>query len=114
METRCTRLSSEANIQETDVISGALYLKLIRAYKDYDERQKKVIKRLQTDLDFLMFENPELENLLERHNELNNLRNSIAKLKKDNEWLLCRNVQLQQQIRDLHERVGITSEKSFG
>lgn len=30
-------------IRPTDVISGALYLKLVNDYKEYDRRQKEII-----------------------------------------------------------------------
>lgn len=41
------------DIRPTDVISGALYLKLVNDYKDYDRKQKEIIYDQQKRIEFL-------------------------------------------------------------
>lgn len=82
-------------IKPGDIISGSLYLKLIEDYKVYDAKQKKIIKRLQTDLDYLMFENPDGKKILDCKHELETLRRRITQLRKDNELLICRIANMQ-------------------
>ncbi len=93
-------LGTKMKIQPNDTVSGAMYLKLIEDYRAYDARQKKIIKRLQTDLDYLMFENPGGGKALDMKRELEILRKRVAQLRKDNEALLCRVVNMQKQKRD--------------
>ncbi len=87
-------------VRPGDIISGAMYLKLIDDYKAYDARQKKIIRRLQTDLDYLMFENPGSGKILDMKCELETLRKRVAQLRKDNEALLCRIANMQKQRQD--------------
>lgn len=87
-------------VRPDDIISGAAYLKLVEDYKAYDARQKKVIKRLQTDLDYLMFENPDSMKSLDRKRELEALRKRVAQLRKDNEELICKIAIMQKQRQD--------------
>jgi len=82
-------------IQPNDIISGSMYLKLIADYKAYDARQKAVIKRLQTDLDYLIFEHPDYGKSLEQARELRVLQERICQLRRENEKLLCRVIQLE-------------------
>ncbi len=91
---------AELKIRPNDVISGSMYLKLIEDYRAYDARQKKVIRRLQTDLDYLMFENPGSVKTLGLKHEVETLRKRVAQLRKDNEALLCRVVNMQKQRQD--------------
>lgn len=65
-----------------------MYLKLIEDYKAYDAEQKMVIRRLQTDLDFLKFENPEYIKLLRRNEEFINLQRKVRALSRENERLI--------------------------
>lgn len=87
-------------VRPGDIISGAMYLKLVEDYKAYDARQKKAIRRLQTDLDYLMFENPGSGKALDMKRELETLRKRVAQLRKDNEALLCRIANMQKQRQD--------------
>lgn len=87
-------------IKPGDIISGSMYLKLIEDYRTYDARQKKIIKRLQTDLDYLMFENPGGGEALDMKRELETLRKRVAQLRRDNEVLLCRIANMQKQKQD--------------
>lgn len=79
----------------SDSVSGSLFLKFIQAYKEYDDQQKRIIRNLQTDLDFLLFEEPERARLLAKERELNTLRRTVCRLRKDNEDLICRLALLQ-------------------
>lgn len=87
-------------ILPNDIIPGSVYLRLIEDYKAYDARQKKTIRRLQTDLDYLMFENPGIRKILDMKCELETLRMRVARLRKDNEALLCRIANMQKQKQD--------------
>lgn len=83
------KLPAPMKIQPGDFIPGSLYLRLIEAYKEYDAHQKQIISRLQTDLDFLMFENPDAEKTLRERHELLTLRNVVYQLRNERELLLC-------------------------
>jgi len=75
-----------------------VYLKLVEEYKAYDARQKQIIKRLQTDLDYLVFENPDSEKYLRQAREMRVLQERLHRLRQENERLLCRVVQLEKEL----------------
>lgn len=52
-------------IKPNDLISGAMYLKLICDYKKYDKKQKIKLVDLQKQIDFLKWENDDLRLALE-------------------------------------------------
>lgn len=85
-------------IKPNDLVPGEVYLRFIEEYKAYDSRQKQVIKQLQTDIDFLIFEAPCYQKMLSYKHELQLLRKEVALLRKDKERLICRNVQLENRL----------------
>lgn len=77
-----------------------MYLKLVEDYKAYDVEQKKVIRCLQTDLDFLKFENPEYIKLLRRNSEFKKLQKEVHRLRQENEILISKIAILQKRRND--------------
>ncbi|WP_290379901.1 hypothetical protein [uncultured Duncaniella sp.] len=108
-------------IHPTDVVSGAMYLKLLNGYKDYDRKQKEIIQEQQKRIEFLEWQVEDLraeieeseikshEKLLTKlHNQRVGLKaymEVISKLRKDVETLTCRNVQLTMELQRLKEGV---------
>lgn len=106
-------------IKPNDIISGALYLKLIQDYRKYDRKQKDLIASLQSKIDFLEWEIDDLRLALEDaegpsytklHTKLKNQRmnlhdcsRSISNLRKENEELKLQIIALNQQIQDLKQ-----------
>lgn len=107
-------------IHPNDLISGAMYLKLIRDYKRYDEKQKEWIERLQKKLDFFEWENEDLRMALDEvengrftklRDKITNQRLSlsayhaqISQLKEENERLTVKLEQLSLLLEALNQR----------
>lgn len=104
-------------IRPTDVISGALYLKLVNDYKEYDRRQKEIIYDQQQRIKFLEWQVEDMrieieeseskshemlrEKLLRQREALKSYMNVISKLRKEVELLTLKNVQLTMEIQAL-------------
>ncbi|MDE7027230.1 MAG: hypothetical protein K2O87_04870 [Duncaniella freteri] len=104
-------------IRPTDVISGALYLKLVNDYKEYDRRQKEIIYDQQQRIKFLEWQVEDMrieieesesksheklrEKLLRQREALKSYMNVISKLCKEVELLTLKNVQLTMEIQAL-------------
>lgn len=91
----------DCKIRPTDLVSGVLYLKLIEDYKAYDKEQKKLIRKLQDKLNNLSQRDPELMKYAQRHELFKSLQDTIHKLRKENEELLIRVVELQKRVTEL-------------
>lgn len=91
----------DCKILPTDTVSGALYLKLINDYKAYDKEQKKLIRKLQDKLNNLTQKDPALMKYAQRYELFKSLQDTIHKLRKENEELLIRIVELQKRVTEL-------------
>ncbi len=105
------------DIRPTDVISGALYLKLVNDYKEYDRRQKEIIYDQQQRIKFLEWQVEDMrieieesesksheklrEKLIRQREALKSYMNVISKLRKEVESLTLKNVQLTMEIQAL-------------
>lgn len=80
-------------IKPNDLISGAMYLKLIRAYKEHEQKLRNRLAEMQKKMDFLEWENEDLRLALEEsecksteklRTKLNNQRVTINKYSEKN------------------------------
>lgn len=102
-------------IRPSDVVSGALYLKLLHDYRDYDRKQKDLIQDQSRRIKFLEWQVEDLRTEIEEseitshekllaklHNQrvaLKSYMDVIAKLRKDVENLTQENIRLKMELR---------------
>ncbi len=109
-------------IKPSDVISGAMYLKLVSDYREYDRKQKDMIREQTRKIEFLEWQVEDLRTEIEEsgtdshdklrgklHNQrlaLKSYADVISKLKRDVEMLTQENIELKQKLGKLSDGEG--------
>lgn len=102
-----------ASVGKCDVVSGIFHLKLLRAYRAYDKRQKQVLISQQETIDRLSDENNSLRKDLDGYIDIFNQvvvncrsRDIVSRQRAQIAQLLSKQASLKEEIRQLKSEYG--------